>query len=60
MKIYFKRRDYKIKLGNLAEYYKYYKDLPRLHIQKIENLVRKHHDSKRVMEYYKLKKLFNV
>lgn len=47
-------------IGELTEYFKYYKDVPRIHMRAFTHIYRRHHDHKRVVEYNRLKAVLNL
>lgn len=43
----------------MAEYFKYYKDLPRYQMKTESEIVRKHYEMHRLLEYNRLKNVLN-
>ena len=44
----------------MTEYYKYHKDIPRLFMDVICNLIHKFHDKKRRIEYCRIKRHLGI
>lgn len=47
-------------MHDLTEYYKYHKDIPRLFMLSIGNLMNRYYDKRRRIEYQRIKKQLNL
>ncbi len=60
MKRFYKQTEFGFKIQALTEYYKYHKDIPRMFMVPVCNMMNKFHDKKRRIEYAKIKKMLNL
>lgn len=54
---FYKTSENKAKVTYLTEYYKYHREVPRLFMLPVANIINNFHDKKRRIEYYKIKKM---
>jgi len=57
LKRFYRYAEYDFKIKMLSEYYKFHNDVSRLFMMPITNVVNKHHDKKRRLEYLRVTKL---
>ena len=57
LKRYYMLGEYNTKIAILTEYYKYHKDIPRLFIKPISDVMNRYHDKKRHHDYIKITKM---
>jgi len=57
LKRFYRYAEYDFKIKMLSEYYKFHNDVARLFMMPITNVVNKHHDKKRRLEYLRVTKL---
>ena len=57
LKRFYRYSEYDFKIRMLSEYYKFHNDVARLFMMPITNVVNKHHDKKRRLEYIRVTKL---
>lgn len=56
---FYNSSEFDYKLSYLTEYYKYHKEVPRMFMVPVSNLMNNYHDKKRRIEYFKIKKMLN-
>ena len=60
LKRFYKMEEYNFKNKALNEYYKYHKDVPRIFIKLISDIMNRFHDKKRRFEYKRIKIELNL
>ncbi|EAR83006.1 hypothetical protein TTHERM_01043230 (macronuclear) [Tetrahymena thermophila SB210] len=59
LKRFYHKNQQPVKMRDLTEYYKYHKDIPRLFMVSIGNVMNRYHDKRRRIEYQRIKKQLN-
>jgi len=55
----YRRAEYRPKIKMLTEYYKYHKDVPRVFISPVCDVLNYYHDKRRRLEYYRVTKMLD-